>query len=348
MGASNGGSGTRLLSQSEIGSALDCQARWDFGYGGRLAGSALKAKRVAPILSEGRAWGAAAARWHTNGFGLYDACDALADSLSRDAERQREFRVYDPAGHEALRKRLTQMLTHYHSIAEQIPMDPVTERELNVPIPSRTGHRVSSRYRLLGYIDATREVDGRTWLVEFKLRGRLSTVQQISLSRQIRWYAWAYERETGIPIAGVETVERWNEVPKLPRLVKTGRKDGALRPSHATDQLCTADDYLASCAKYDEEPHDDVLAALRERRWQQRVPIVLRRGEMDEVGRELVSAGRLIAQLDSGLLYPMRNAKPQNCNGCSFRDICAAPDPELVDALYERIPAKRDREETPA
>lgn len=336
----------RLLSQSEIGSALDCQARWDFSYGGRLAGSALKPKRTAPILSEGKAWGAAVARWHTGDFNVHEAHLAMLDSLEEDAERQREFRVFDPQEAEAMSERLGQMLIHYAATAERIPMDSVTERELNVPIPSRTGGRSSSRYRLLAYVDATRSVDGRVWIVEFKLRSRLSSVQQISLSRQIRWYAWAYERETGTPVAGVETIERWNEVPKPPRLVKTGRKDGSLRPSHATDQLCTAKAYEEVCFEYDEEPNEATIAALTARQWQQRVPIMLRRGELEEVGQELVSAGRLIGQLDSGLLYPMRNARPQNCNGCRFRDICAAPDPALVDELYERIPAKRDREET--
>lgn len=334
---------TRLLSQSEVGQALDCFARWDFAYGGRLAGSALKAKRVAPILSEGRAWGAAAAAWHTGTAN--DALRALAESLERDAKRQREHGVHVQSEHDEIRERLTRMLLHYASIAEPVRMDAVVERELNVPIPSRTGVRPSSRYRLLCYVDATRRESGRTWLVEFKLRGQLSTVQQIQLERQIRWYAWAYWRTTGDRPAGVETVERWNEVPKPPRLVKTGRRDGSLRPSHAVDQLTTAESYRSVCTEYGVAPEPDTVAALEQRRWQQRVPIILRDGELEEVGRELVSAARLIGQLDSGALWPVRNAKPRNCNGCGFRDICAAPDPDLVDALYERTLPKRERKD---
>lgn len=330
---------TRVLSYSEVSRALDCQAAWDFAYGGHLAGSALRPKQVAPLLSEGRAFGAAAAAYHVTGEGQA-AMDAMDESLEADADRQREFGVHDQDSHDEMRLRLLVLLSHYIENAEPIEMEPITERRLLVPIPSRSGGRASSRYRLICYIDATTTDESGTWLVEFKLRRRLSSVEQIARQRQLRWYAWAYERETGEAVVGVKTIERWNEVPKQPRVLKSGK------PSHAKDQLCTAEAYRAVCGELEGDPDPETVEALERRRWQQVVPVIFTQTELSAAGDELVSAGRLIHLLDSGGLTPLRNVKQSNCAGCAFRDIC--PEPEnavLVDSLYERKPPKRYREE---
>lgn len=338
----------RTLSYSEVSRALRCMAQWDFSYGGHLAGTALKAKRVVPILSEGRAWGAAVAAYHSTLHMGHPACNraamtALDDSLNADADRQREFGVHDPPAHDELRARLLRILGHYIDTAEPFELDPVLERQLFVPIPSRSGERPSSRYRLQSYLDGTRDIDGRPWLVEFKLRNTLTSVELIALSRQIRWYAWAYWQESGVKVAGVEVHERWNEVPKPARLVQGKRKGQERVPSHAKDQVTTVGKYLDLCGEFGVEPNPDTLAALRRRRWQQRVPIMFRDGELEEAGRELVSAAKLIRDLDSGELMPLRNAIRSNCSGCSFREICPNPDSELVDDLFERVEPKRLR-----
>ena len=89
----------------------------------------------------------------------------------------------------------------------------------------------------------------------------------------------------------------------------------------------------------------DTLRALEARKWQQRVPIHFRPSELEEVGHELRSAARLIRDLDSGDLYPIRNATVMTCQGCRFREICDNPeDTEVVDALFDREPAKRYRD----
>ena len=54
---------TRLLSFSEISSALTCTMRHDLAYVGHAAGSALKSRAVGRRLTEGRAFGAAVATW---------------------------------------------------------------------------------------------------------------------------------------------------------------------------------------------------------------------------------------------------------------------------------------------
>jgi hypothetical protein len=331
----------RTLSFSEVSTALDCMARHDFAYGGHLAGDALKPKAIAPRLREGRAWGAAVAAYHASspdGGRGRDAIEALDRSLDADAERQREFGVHVESEHRDMRLRLLAMLNHYVETADLFALDPEqTERELDVAIPSRSGKRASSRYRLLAYLDGVRWQDGEAWLVEFKLRRSLSSVEQIALSRQLRWYAWAWWRATGIRPIGVETVERLNEVPKPARILKSGK------PSHAVNQATTVSSYLAACREHAESPRGDTVDALKARRWQQRVPIIFRPDELDEAGAELTAAAKLIQELDSGALLPLRNAKPQNCGGCAYREICTDPTSSLVDALYERVTPKRDR-----
>jgi len=244
-------------------------------------------------------------------------------------------------------QRLLQMLLHYIHTCTDWVAEKVVEHELLVALPSRSGQRSSNRYKLLAYVDAIRIIDGHPWLIEFKLRKQLTAVEFVQLDRQIRRYAWAWWKATGIKPRGVEVHERWNEAPKEPRMVKGRKKvDGEypMIPSHAKDQLTTVESYERSCSEHMVEPEPETVAALRNRRWQQIVPIMFRDGELEEAGRELVSAGKLIRDLDNGHLFPVRNAKPQNCRGCSFREICPAPDNALVEQLFERVPAKRDRE----
>lgn len=340
--------GTRLLSYSEVSRALDCWAAWDFAYGDTLAGSSLEPKQTAPILSQGRAWGAAVQAWHSNAGDVRAgdvAVDALCESLDQDAAKQKPLGIYRHDEHEAMRDRLLSVFTHYANTAEPFAIEPSVEFELNVPIPSRTGKRPSSRYRLLAFIDGwERDDDGRgVWLHEFKLRGTLTPVALIQMSRQVRWYAWAWERWFDQPVYGIKVHERWNEAPRPARLVQ-GRKKGEDKvPSHAKDQLTTADAYLAACEEHDVTFDPDTLAMLKQRRWQQSTTLILRESEKVEAGTELVTAARLIHQLDSGALYPLRNVKRSNCNGCRFREICPAPDEALVDEFFSRVPPKRER-----
>lgn len=327
-------------------------AQWDYGYGNRLAGDALERKEIAPILSDGRAWGAAVAAWHASysrsgavGASLR-AFAALEDSYVTDRAEMAERGAYVLVGDQVERRaRLHTILEHYLSTAQPFTNLIRLEGEIEVPIPSRTGRGWSNKYLFKTFIDGYTfgEYDHQ-WIVEFKLRTNLQDAEQIVLSRQPRWMGWALrelERQQGLPadIVGVIVDERWNQPPKPPRILQSGK------PSTAKDQLTTPDAYLEICQELGAEPNFQTVLALRERRWQQRIPIAFRDGELDEAGQELVSAAKLIHQLDTGQLYPIRNATPMNCRGCSFRRICPNPqDRTLVDSLYVRKPPKRLRE----
>jgi hypothetical protein len=371
----------RLLSYSEIETALTCWARWDFAYGGRLAGSTLKPKSTLPVLSEGSAWGAGVAAWHLHQGELtasWEAHQALRDALDRDAARMTAA-GFPPSLDERVEKeeRLGAMLDHYIATSEPLPNVQRLEAEVVVPLPSRSGKRSSTRYRFLCYVDALMDDNGQQKAVEYKLRGRLTDPELLIKQPQPRWYMWALTKsQNGHMPNAIIVDERLNEAPKPARVNRgrskkcttckgegktesawggpapctacngTGKIYDSPGPSHAIDQLCTAEDYAAVCHEFGELPKLEVVEALRQRQWQQRFEIPMRPSEIEQAGRDLVSAAKLIRDLDSGELTPIRNASTMHCNGCRFKKVCAEPTDELfVDSLFDRSIPKRLRTE---
>lgn len=332
----------RPLSHSELSRLTDCHAAWDFAYGGTLAGTCLAPRITAPLLREGRAWGRGVATWHQTGD-ISRAAAAAADSLEDDAIDLRHAGAYDATEHQHMAGRLLTMLDHYTRHAQRLPLDSV-EHPFDVSVPSRTGKRASNRYRFTGYLDGVHhDAHGRAWIVEFKLRKTLSTLETLVLDRQGRRYAWAWWQHTGEQIAGVIYDERLNEAPREPKVLASGKTSSDKRQV-TTDAL-----YLQSCRATGTTPDTDTAAHLAARQWQQRHVVVFRPGELAETGAELVSLARIVADLETGRITPVRAPSPRRCPTCFYRAACPDPtDTELVDAQYERVPAKRDRKEIPA
>lgn len=377
-------SNTRAISYSEGVALLDCQAKHAFGYTGALTGGmVIKPKDTPVLLREGRAWGRAVAAFHAehnDADRLVAGKLALEKALAEDAAEQEKAGFYDEDIHTLTVRTLRGNLEHYAELdTEPLTIDRL-EHELLVPLPSRSGKGDSNRYRLQVFFDGIEydvDRDG-DWLVEFKRRGQLTPLELIANSRQIRYYAWAYQRETGRKVLGIIVDERLKEIPKPARWVRPKKKaDGiAVDPdqaaklgapysdaeleiykgdegklarrtvSHAKEQLTTSAMYAKACATAGVEVDPEVTEALDARRWQQRERIFLSDVEIEEAGQELVSLGRQVAALDRGEVYPVRNPSKMRCPGCFFKEICNRPDDtELVDALFDRRPPKRDRED---
>jgi hypothetical protein len=334
----------RLLSYSEIQTALTCWAQWDFKYGGRLAGSTLKKKETAAQLVEGTAWGAAVAAWHSHGgelFATWEAHNALNQAIADSAAQAAEVGFPVPAEEQMeMGLKLGAMLDHYATIAEPLPNFGRIEAEIVVGVPSRgQSARSSTRYRFQAFLDGFSDDDG-AWLVEFKLRGRLTKIDLMLRQPQPKLYAWAYFRETGQMPSGVYVEERLNAIPKPAALTEKGRK-----PSHKKEQMTTPELYADLCHEFGEMPKLEVMDYLRARPWQQRIPLSYRPSEIEGAGRDLVSAAKLIRDLDSGELTPIRNAQRSNCDYCRFSEICTEPTDSLfVESLFERTVPKRLRE----
>jgi hypothetical protein len=341
--------GPRVLSYTEIETALTCWARHDFAYGGRLTGGdTLKPKKLAPILSQGRAWGAAVAAFHQGQGTLlaaWNAHAALNESLLADTRDARE-RGFDTDFVAEEASRLGRILDHY--IATTVPLDNLTrlEEEILVPVPTVGGKRGSTKYKFVAYIDGwTTTRDGQEWIVEFKLRQGLQDPDLMQKARQYPWYAWAKGRQSTSKPLGVLVDERLNDFPHPARLVKGKKKtDPPFTVSHAKDQVTTPDVYLAACLEHGVDPDPYTVAHLDRREWQHRVPLMFRPSELETAGNEIRDAAKLIGMLDRGELTPIRNAARSRCRGCKFSRICANPtDHLLVDMLYERTVPKRLR-----
>lgn len=327
---------TRTLSHTELRSLTRCEAEWDFHYGDTLAGASLKPKVTAPRLREGRMWGRAVAAWHQVGEQTPEALDvarmALQAAFEEDAEEQHEAGTFDPEAAAAMADKLHAILTHYAATSTPLTLtDP--EGEFDV--------EADGGLRFMGKVDGLHRDDAGLWVVEFKLRGSLTSFEQLAVDRQGRRYAWAWERMTGERIAGVIWDERLNAAPVPPTTLKSGK------PSTDKRQFTTPDLYRAACEAAGIEADDDVAATFGLRKWQQRERIIFRPDELLEVEREIEALAHRVHDLEAGR-YPIRAAVRQVCGGCDFREVCPNPhDTELVDALFRRAPAKRNREEAP-
>jgi hypothetical protein len=314
-------------------------------YGGRLAGDALKPRHVLPVLRDGRAWGAGVAAWHQAGTNLLAFMDALAvmrESVDADLQFMEDSGVLTDTALDARNDalaRLEQMLRHYVSLDDPLPNLTRLEDTIDVPVPSRSGLRGSNRYRYGGKIDGfTVDENGDEWIVEFKLRGKLHPRWLVELMRQYRWYAWARQRESGRKVVGMVIDERWNEIPKPPKILRNGSV------SNDKAQKTTVPLYLEACRERGQDPDMEAVLEFQSRIWQQRIYVLFRPDELAKAGLELTSAARTVQALDSGEVYPVRNASQVVCNGCRFKRICADPNGELVDELFLRVPPKRLRE----
>lgn len=346
--------GKRTISHTEVSTVMDCWARHSFAYTGHLTGGqVLKRKQDHVRLREGRAWGRAVAELHDAGRQdhlerLVAAFRALNVALDEDAAKLRQHGLYVQQDHHDLLVKLTGLLCHYAATAPPMHVHGA-ETELRVPLPSRTGKARSNRFVFHGYLDALTDSHpgyaGRLFIVEYKLRDRLTDLPQIIRSRQIRRYAWAAEQQLDEQVHGVIVDERLNEVPKPARWVKGKKKTDPERvPSQAKDQLTTRELYEAACQRAGVDVDLETAVALGQRQWQQRHVVLFKRSEVAEAGSELVSAAQLIAQLDSGALFPVRNTSPMRCGGCPYSEICADPDDaDLVDLTFARAVPKRLR-----
>jgi CRISPR/Cas system-associated exonuclease Cas4 (RecB family) len=344
--------GTRMLSFSEIDMALQCTAKWDYAYGGRLAGSTLKRRETSPTLQGGRAWGAAVAQWHAHGgdrVASLHAHRALSASLDEDYE-QMVARDVDPGLRQRLdlEEHLSAVLDHYMDTVQPFDNFTLIEHEILVPILAVNGKDAwSSRYRYLAKLDGfTIDRDGMQWPVEFKLRESLTPFVLVARSRQPRWYTLALAVEQKFNPFGIIVEETWNRAPQEPKIVKAKRKTEGIEgrvPSTDPRQAVTPEAYSAVCEEYGVEPTRDTLLAFQGIRWTARHPIMLTAVELDEASEELREAAALIGRLDSGTT-PIRNAKPMNCRTCQFSPICDQPEDSMfVETMFVRGTPKRLR-----
>ena len=315
---------TRIITQSEIGTVLECPARWGFNFG-TLAGFPIEPK-VEPIrLDEGSAWGAAVATFHSlvmrQGVEAAGRAGvvALEEKLDRYAQRAMEAGIYDNEEHTAILDKLIPLFAYYCTTTT--PLNLVqAERVVRYPLADGWDYE--------GRIDGIhQDEDGWIWIVEFKLRDRLTPLEQIVLWRQIRWYSLALRHEIG-EVRGVIVDEGHNTKIEPVRHNKDGKVSAV--------QSCTLEEYMAALRERgNQPPNDNTVERLARKQWHQRHQIVLTDEEYADAEAEVRSAARMVWMYDSGQLLPLRHPGPTRCPGCRYKGICPNPtDERLRDALY--------------
>lgn len=328
----------RTLSYSELSTLLECEARHAFRYTGQLTnGHALRPKVVAPRMQAGKAWGVAVALWHETGE-LAVAEAALEEELEAQRDHLEPLGALDPDEFTERSNTLRAALRDYVTYAPRLPGFRDRERELNVACPSVTGaDGDSNTYRYQAFVDGLcSDQQGRLWIVEFKWRSVLGELEWASRSPQLAWSVWAARKE-GLDVVGVILDERLAEAPRAVAFNKDG--------TPSARQRCRPETYEQACREAGVEPNPKTLDALRRIQWHRRTAVRLTDRELQLAERALAALAARVGQLDRGQLVPVRHASPFTCRGCLFREICADPDDsELVDALFDRTPPKREME----
>lgn len=325
----------RLLSNTELEAVQTCRARWDFRYGGRLAGSTLKPKSVPLILNEGRAWGALVAAWHGAGGGqkgLWEANAAMHYSLTQDfQETVAQGGRFAREDYVATAAKLALCFQDY--ITRTPPLTGLHRMEDEIIA------RVDNKSSFLAKIDGWWiDNDGRPWLVEFKWRpGGLTPTWLLELLPQFPRYAWALREAVGIDPVGIIVDERLGRFPVGPKILKSG--------DVSTDkaQFTTGDLYMQACAEHGTDPVPALRKHYDERIWQQQIRIVFRPSELDETGTDIRELAQVVYGLDLGQLRPMRSASKMTCNRCDFRDICknpTGPHDQFIPGVPKRLKAR--------
>lgn len=299
----------RVISFREIRALLDCEAKWDFMYSDHLAGSAISPKETTDLLSAGSLWDTAVKTYNRSG-----SVETTAHVLSlHHAEPEYE--------------KVVALLRRYVSVNK--PMETTAVEPFDVPVNGILDITVRPDDGYSDYVN--KEPD---WFVEYKLRKSLTSIEYLQRDLQTMLYVWAARRE-GREIKGVIFDETLNEMPAEVRYNKDGR------PSRT--QTCSADDYLKGCISGGYLPDPDVVSKLEARKIHQRVPIFFESFDLSGVGSMVEAAYARITYLERGILRPSRVRNPLLCRMCPFNGICEHPEPDLVDFLFERKPAKRDR-----
>jgi len=326
----------RTLSYSELSTLLECEARHAFRYTGQLTnGHALRPKVVTPRMQAGKAWGVAVALWHETGE-LAVAEAALEEELAAQLRHLEGLGALIPDEFVERAKTLRAALDDYLAHTARLPGFQGRETELDVWCPAITqADGESNRYRFQAFVDGLcRDQHNRTWIVEFKWRSTLGELEWASRSPQLAWSVWA-ARKQGLDVVGVILDERLAD---FPRPVQRN-KDGT--PS--ARQRCRPEQYEEACCEAGVEPNPRTLDQLRRIQWHRRTAVRFTERDLRFAEQALAALAARVGQLDRGQLVPVRHASPFTCRTCLYRDVCADPDDtELVDALFERRPPKRE------
>lgn len=294
----------RYIRRSEVRALLDCEAKWDFRYGDRLAGSSIVPIEPIELLRAGTGWDTI-----VKGYNRGENVGALL----------RDSSVY--MGEDG---RIPKLAMRYAT--SRSPMGTVEIMPIVVQVQEGVSLAIEP--------DDLLYIDDEPWFVEYKLRQSLTSIEYLYRDMQGMLYVWA-ARLSGFPVRGIIFDETLNEYPSEMRYKKNGE------PSKV--QSCSPAEYAKGCLLSGVDPDIEVLNKLESRATHQRVPIEHFKHDLEGLPDLIASAHSHIRALEKGIIYPKRTRNPMICRHCEFNRVCEHPDPDLVDFTFTRRPAKRDR-----
>lgn len=300
----------RYVSHEELRSLFNCEAQWDFRYGDRLAGDSLTPLTPVDKLVSGSIWDQLVKRY--NRHGIYpdtrESMQALyGGPIELDEFEKQLALIRRYAG-------MNRVIGTHHVEEYRVAISPVLDLWVSPD-------------------DLYTSIDG-DWYIDYKLRSSLTSLEYLQRNMQGMLYVWG-ARKAGINIKGLIFDETLNEMPAEVRYNKDGR------PSKV--QTCSANDYVKGCVSGGFLPDPEIVKKLEQRKVHQRVAIEHFDFDLDSLEQTIMSAYSRITYLENGLLYPTRTRNPSVCRFCRYNNICENPDPDYIDFLYERKPAKRNR-----
>src|SRR5580765_7083512 len=227
----------RYVSDSELSTLVTCEARWDFRYGDRLAGTSLKAITPPTRLAEGSMWDIAIKNYNRGG--------SLADVIE-------QINAIQPDDTLLSHLKVSRLLHRYSSMLA--PLGTHVVEPFLVPLSPILDLTVQPDDQLIH--------EGDLWFVEYKLRSSLTSLEYLQRNFQAMLYVYG-ARKSGVKVRGTIFDETLNEEPQGVR----HNKNGAV----SKVQSCSVQEYLRACYAADMEADPDVVKKLNERKVHQRV-----------------------------------------------------------------------------
>lgn len=187
--------------------------------------------------------------------------------------------------------------------------EPLVEYKMDCPIPGFDAY--------VGIADwvATHKDTGKTWLIDWKSRGRINDPRTEELNLQLMSYLWMLTREYGIDVDGSAIVQILTKLPAQPKLNKNGSMS---RTNISTDWTT----YKAALEEHGLDPADYLdMENKLDMQFFDFVELYFSEQEIQHAWQDIIleAAGEIAY---SGNRY--RSMSPWNCRNCQFKQPCLA------------------------
>jgi hypothetical protein len=255
------------------------------------------------------------------GDGLEIAQKAAGTLLAEDMVRMDDLGIpYDMDEQQEVIALVYRTLEQHDRIAEKLNITEL-EKELECTVNGVT---------FVGHVDGMHtDIEGKLWIVEFKMRKVLSDLWYVYFMRQLRWYSYM-AKCMGLPIAGFIYDETCHEFPSPLIFTQKGALDR--RYTYSVADLEALEERSAGMHPIPE----DVWQRARNKDYHARQIIHFTDTDYADIEAEMSNVALRMREAYNTNIYPIRNPNTNRCPGCAFKDICFEPNPAMWLDLYNK------------